>query len=245
MHPRLGVNIDHVATLRQARKTTYPSVLEAAALVEAAGADQITVHLREDRRHIQDKDVYSLRKCIQTKLNLEMAATKEMLTIALDVKPNTVTLVPEKREELTTEGGLDVSSNQAFFKDYLKSLSEAGIATSLFIDTSPAQISASKEVGADAVEIHTGHYADCFEKFSECDKKTLEELEKIHSAGIYAKKLGLSPLAGHGLHYSNTQKLVGMKLFEEYNTGHSIIARALFVGLREAVREMKGVLIST
>lgn len=238
INPRLGVNIDHIATLRQARLTTYPCVLEAAKIAETAGADQITIHLREDRRHIQDLDVYAIRENIQTRLNLEMAATKEMQAIALKVKPHMVTLVPEKREELTTEGGLDVASQIEAMKTYIQPLRAAGIFVSFFVDESRKQLDACKIASADGVEIHTGHYANLLD-----DAEKTDAIERLAMAGRHAKGLGLAPYAGHGLTIHNIRPLVGQKIFEEYNIGHAIVARAVFVGLSEAVTEMKRLLL--
>jgi len=231
--PRVGVNIDHVATVRQARGVMYPDPVTAAAIVEWAGADGIVCHLREDRRHIQDRDLRLLREIIQTRLNLEMAATEEMVRIALASKPDIVTLVPERREELTTEGGLDVIK---FFKSLTKvteRLRKGGIPVSLFIDPKKDQIKASEEVGANAIEIHTGHY---------CDAKTLagedEERKKIVDAVGEASHRNLKIAAGHGLNYVNVRRIAEIKEVEELNIGHSIIARAVLVGLDRAVREM-------
>lgn len=237
INPRLGVNIDHVATLRQARLTEYPSITEAARISEDAGADQITVHLREDRRHIQDHDVYEVKANTQTRLNLEMAATDEMQKIALDVKPHMVTLVPEKREELTTEGGLDITSQISRMKEYIQPLKDKGIFVSFFVDHTRKQLDASKTIGADGVEIHTGHYANLTG-----NRERADAIEKLAMAGRHAKGLGLAPYAGHGLTIHNISPLIDQKIFEEYNIGHAIVARALFVGLYEAVKEMKSLL---
>jgi pyridoxine 5-phosphate synthase len=231
--PRLGVNIDHVATVRQARGVMYPDPVTAAAIVEWAGADGIVCHLREDRRHIQDRDLRLLREIIQTRLNLEMAATEEMVRIALATKPDIVTLVPERREELTTEGGLDVIKFFRSLKKVTERLRKGGIPVSLFIDPKRDQIKASEEVGANAVEIHTGHY---------CDAKTLagedEELKKILDAVGEASHRNLKIAAGHGLNYLNVRRIAEIREVEELNIGHSIIARAVLVGLDQAVREM-------
>ncbi len=230
----LGVNIDHVATLRQARGTIYPEPLHAALVAEQAGADVITVHLREDRRHIQDRDIELLSGVLQTRMNLEMAATQEMLAIASRIQPADCCLVPESRQELTTEGGLDVAGNQPYLKEYCAQLKAAGIRVSLFIDADPAQLEAAVAVGAPVVEIHTGHYAD-----AQNNAEVLSELEKVRSAVLYGQALGLQMNAGHGLHYHNVQGIVGIAGIRELNIGHAIIARALFSGLAGAVSEMK------
>ncbi|MCB1866988.1 MAG: pyridoxine 5'-phosphate synthase [Gammaproteobacteria bacterium] len=230
----LGVNIDHVATLRQQRGTRYPETLQAALVAEQAGADAITVHLREDRRHIQDRDVALLKETLQTRMNLEMAATGEMLGIAKKIGPEDCCLVPERREELTTEGGLDVVSNQAYLKDYCQELAEAGCRVSLFIDADPAQLDAAVAVGAPVVEIHTGHYADTRDRL-----QRKAELERIIRAVNYGIDLGLQVNAGHGLDYNNVRPIASIAGISELNIGHAIISRALFSGLSEAVREMK------
>ena len=231
--PRLGVNIDHVATIRQARGVMYPDPVAAAGIVELAGADGIVCHLREDRRHIQDRDLRLLREVVQTRLNLEMAATEEMIRIALATKPEIVTLVPEKREELTTEGGLDVVKSFQSLKKAIQRLQKGGIPVSLFVDPRKDQIKASKEAGAHAIEIHTGHY---------CDAKTPaeadEELKRILDAVTEASHRDLMIAAGHGLNYVNVGRIAEVKEIEELNIGHSIIARAVLVGLDRAVREM-------
>ena len=234
---KLGVNIDHVATLRQARGTKYPDPLSAALLAEKGGADQITVHLREDRRHIQDFDVRLLRKTVQSELNLEMALSKEIISFALDIKPNLVTLVPEKRKELTTEGGLDVKKYHKTLADLVPTFQKAGIRVSLFINPEVRDVELSQELKVDAIEIHTGSYA---EQNREEDQK--RELERIRQAAIKGKELGLWVAAGHGLHYTNTQSVAAIKEIVEFNIGHSIIARAVFVGIEAAVREMKAIL---
>jgi pyridoxine 5-phosphate synthase len=228
----LGVNIDHVATLRQARGTTYPEPVHAALIAEQAGADAITVHLREDRRHIQDRDIEVLSEVLQTRMNFEMAATEEMLSIASRIKPADCCLVPESRKELTTEGGLNVASNIPYLKDYCAQLKEAGIRVSLFIDADQKQLESAVEVGAPVVEIHTGHYADAKEGAA-------AELEKIYNAVLYGQELGLQMNAGHGLHYHNVQAIANIDGIRELNIGHAIIARALFSGLAGAVSEMK------
>ena len=229
---RLGVNVDHTATIRQQRGTRYPDPVLAAAVVELAGADQITVHLREDRRHIIDRDVTILRDTIQTRLNLEMADTEEMRRIACEVRPGTVTLVPEKREERTTEGGLDVVGNRSALAAHVPQLVDAGIEVSLFVDPDPVQIDASREVGAQAVELHTGDYCNAVGAARE------RELEKLRAASAHAAKAGLTVVGGHGLDYVNVRAVAAIPEMEELNIGHSIIARAIFVGLDQAVREM-------
>jgi pyridoxine 5-phosphate synthase len=230
---RLGVNIDHVATVRQARGVMYPDPVTAAGIVELAGADGIVCHLREDRRHIQDRDLRLLREVIQTRLNLEMAATEEMIRIALETKPNIVTLVPEKREELTTEGGLNVIKSFQPLKKAIQRLQKGEIPVSLFVDPRKDQIKASEGVGADVIEIHTGHYCDARTQ-SEAD----EELKKILDAVREASRCNLRIAAGHGLNYVNVRRIAEIKEIEELNIGHSIIARAVLVGLDRAVREM-------
>jgi pyridoxine 5-phosphate synthase len=231
--PRLGVNIDHVATLRQARGTRYPEPIQAALLAEQAGADAITLHLREDRRHIQDRDVHMLRDILQTRMNLEMAATAEMLAIATKVRPADCCLVPERREELTTEGGLDVLGGGQALRDYCARLGDAGIRVSLFIDADPAQIDAAAASGAPVIELHTGHYAD-----AQGTARPVE-LARIRQAVQTAQDAGLHVNAGHGLDYHNVQPIAAIPGIEELNIGHAIIARALFDGLSEAVAEMK------
>jgi pyridoxine 5-phosphate synthase len=233
----LGVNIDHVATIRQARGTRYPEPLQAAMICEQAGADAITLHLREDRRHIQDRDVFMLNDMLQTRMNLEMAATTEMLRIACEVKPADVCLVPEKREELTTEGGLDVLSNAAMLRDYCASLADNDIRVSLFIDADKAQIDAVAETGAPVIEIHTGHYAD-----APAGKARQQELEKIAQATQHAMSLGLHVNAGHGLDYHNVKDIAGIDGIRELNIGHAIVARAIFTGLEMAVSDMKSLI---
>ncbi|WP_028951258.1 pyridoxine 5'-phosphate synthase [Sulfurihydrogenibium subterraneum] len=236
---RLGVNIDHIATLREARKTVEPDPVKGALIAIQAGADQITLHLREDRRHIQDEDLLRLKcelKDTNTPINLEMAPTQEMKQIVLETLPNTCTLVPEKRQEITTEGGLDVVSLKDYLKDYIKELKQAGIKVSLFIDPDLDQIDASLEVGCDAIEIHTGEYANAVGKSVE------KELERIKKAAKYAKEKGLKVYAGHGLNYDNVKEIAKIKEIEELNIGHSIIANAIFLGLYEAVRKMKEII---
>ncbi len=230
---RLGVNIDHVATIRQARGGVEPDPVAAAVIAELAGADGITIHLREDRRHIQDRDLKLLRETVKTRLNLEMAATREMVAIALTVKPDICTLVPEKRQELTTEGGLDVRLNMQNIAEAVERLQEGDLLVSLFIDPDPDQIKASDKVGADYVEIHTGAFAEAKDW-----KSQEQELIKIENAVKLAAKLGLGVNAGHGLNYTNIKKVAAVGGIAEYNIGHSIISRAVLVGLDRAVREM-------
>jgi len=230
---KLVVNVDHVATVRQARMITEPDPVTAAALAELAGCHGIIVHLREDRRHIQDRDVEILKQTVQTKLNLEMAAVPEIVKIATRIKPDMSCLVPEKREELTTEGGLDVSGQVKNLKDVVEELKASGIVVSLFVDADKNQLDASKEVGADYVEIHTGHYSDAV-----TSEQETAEFEKIKTGIEYADSIGLNVNVGHGLNYINTQRLVPIKQIQEYSIGHSIIARAVFVGIDQAVREM-------
>ena len=234
----LGVNIDHIATVRQARGTRYPEPLQAALVAEQAGADLITLHLREDRRHIQDRDVLMLKDMLQTRMNLEMAATKEMLEIATKIHPHDCCLVPEKREELTTEGGLDVKGNLEYLKDYCSTLKEAGTRVSLFIDADERQIDAAKESGAPVIEIHTGHYAD-----AQTIDQQQQELIKISKAVQYGNNIGLQVNAGHGLDYHNVKSITAIDGIVELNIGHSIIARALFDGLAKAVADMKKLLV--
>ncbi len=234
---QLGVNVDHIATLRQARGTTYPDPMQAADIARKAGADGITVHLREDRRHIQDHDVYSIRGNVNLPMNFEMAATKEMLKIAQTVKPYECCIVPEKREELTTEGGLNVADYMFELGDFVGALQEHSIKVSLFIDPAEAQISASKELGVDIVELHTGTYADCNE-----DQRD-SELQRIKSGAQLAHSLGLQVNAGHGLHYQNVSKIAEIPELVCLNIGHSIVARAAMTGFYEAVFAMKQIMI--
>lgn len=230
---QLGVNVDHIATLREARGTSYPDPMQAADIARKAGADGITVHLREDRRHIQEHDVFSIKGNVPLPLNLEMAATKEMLKIATLVKPEEVCLVPEKREELTTEGGLDVIGQQQFLADYIDELRESGAKISLFIDAEKAQIEASKAVNAHIVELHTGQYADC-----SVDQREAE-LSRIVDGVKFAHSLGLQVNAGHGLHYQNVQSIAAIEQVVCLNIGHAIVARATMSGFHEAVFAMK------
>ena len=233
----LGVNIDHVATLRQARGTRYPSPIQAALLAETAGADSITLHLREDRRHIQDEDVEILRAALQTRMNLEMAVTDEMLGIALRLKPQDVCLVPEKREERTTEGGLDVAAQFERIKQACAVLGDAGIRVSLFVAPEKSQLDAAREARAPVVEIHTGQFAD-----AETEAAQEVELARIRTAVEYGMKLGLRMNAGHGLHYHNVQKIAAIPGVYELNIGHAIVAQAVFVGWERAVAEMKALM---
>ncbi len=233
---KLGVNIDHAATIRQARFTSYPDLTEIVHAVEDAGADGITLHLREDRRHIQDSDVTLLRSTIRSKMNLEMAATDEMCAIALEVRPDDVCLVPEKREELTTEGGLDVIGHQAKIEDICAKLGAVDVAVSIFIEPDRAQIRAAADCGAPVIELHTGAYAN-----RQGDDRDAE-LERLIAAADYAGSLGLVVNAGHGLDYENVTAIKALPGLNELNIGHSIIARALFVGMGEAVREMRSLL---
>jgi pyridoxine 5-phosphate synthase len=233
----LGVNIDHIATLREARGTRYPEPIQAALVAEQAGADAITLHLREDRRHIQDRDVRLLRDILQTRMNLEMAATVEMGRIAREVLPADCCLVPERREELTTEGGLDVAGQRDQLSDFCAMLAEAGVRVSLFIDADPSQLDAAARVGAPVVEIHTGHYAD-----AATPSERAEERARIARAVEHGLALGLQINAGHGLDYHNVSSIAALPGISELNIGHSIIARSVFSGLAEAVREMKSIM---
>jgi pyridoxine 5-phosphate synthase len=234
---KLGLNIDHVATLRQARGSRYPNVVRAALICEEAGADVITLHLREDRRHIQDADVAMLRGMLQTRMNLECAVTEEMINLALRTKPHDLCLVPEKREELTTEGGLDVVKYFDQVKRATQRCSEAGIRVSLFIDADEAQLDAAVKAGAPVVEIHTGKYGD-----ADSVATRAAELERIYSSAQYAHSLGLQVNAGHGLNYHNVRPIVAIPHIEELNIGHSVISEAVFIGLEQAVKKMKALL---
>ncbi len=241
IRPRLGVNVDHVATIRQARGSRYPDPVAAAVLAENAGADQITVHLRGDRRHIQDRDVRILRETVKTRLNLEMAATNEMLEIALATKPHLVTLVPENRMERTTEGGLDVAGKQEELTVYVEKLKTCGAHVSMFIDPDKAQIDASKATGAEYIELHTGDFCADRENFSSVDEfeKTIErELHKLSQGAEHAHDIGLRVAAGHGLTYENVAPVAAIPWIEEFNIGHSIVAHAVLVGFERAVVEM-------
>ncbi|HED17929.1 MAG TPA: pyridoxine 5'-phosphate synthase [Gammaproteobacteria bacterium] len=230
----LGINIDHIATLRQARGTRYPDPVQAAIEAEQAGADAITLHLREDRRHIQDRDVDMLKDILQTRMNLEMAVTDEMLAIAGRVQPGDCCLVPERREELTTEGGLDVAAQLDRMRDACQRLAEAGVRVSLFIDADSRQVEAAKSVGAPCIEIHTGHFAD-----AENTPARDAELKKISDAVRLGDEIGLQVNAGHGLHYHNVQTIAVLPAVRELNIGHAVVARAVFTGLAGAVSEMK------
>ena len=231
--PKLMVNIDHVATLREARGTYYPDPVYAAGMVEMAGASGIIVHLREDRRHIKDRDLRILRDVVKTKLNLEMAANPEMIKIARDIKPDMITLVPEKREELTTEGGLDVVTFSDKLKKTIEKIKEKGIKVSLFVDPEESQIVTAHKIDADMIEIHTGAYSD-----AQSEKAREEELKKVMLSAAKGKKLGLGVNAGHGLHYHNVREIASIREIDELSIGHSIIARAIFVGLDRAIRDM-------
>ena len=234
----LGVNIDHVATLRQARGTPYPDPVEAAALAEQSGADSITLHLREDRRHIQDRDVLVLRERLQTRMNLEMAVTQEMLEFAARIRPEDCCLVPERREELTTEGGLDVAGQLSRVREACDHLAGAGVRVSLFIDADIAQVEAAAAAGAPCIEIHTGHFADAADATTRAT-----ELGRINAAVRAGVAAGLQVNAGHGLHYDNVQTIAAMQDVRELNIGHAIVARAVFTGLGEAVAGMKRIML--
>ena len=229
----LGVNIDHIANVRQARQTIEPDPVSLAILAELGGADGITIHLREDRRHIQDRDLRLLRETVRCRLNLEMAATPEMVEIALNVSPDMVTLVPEKREEITTEGGLSISSNEIYLKSVVQQIQDSGIPVSLFVDPIQKQLEASVRISATWVELHTGNYAE-----APWNKQQIE-LSKIKEATAWARSLGLRVNAGHGLTYQNVEHIASIQGIEELNIGHTIIARSIAVGLREAVSDMK------
>jgi pyridoxine 5-phosphate synthase len=233
MRQRLGVNVDHVATLRQARRAIYPDPVTAAALAEAAGAGQITIHLREDRRHIQDRDLKLLRETCQTVLNLEMAATQEMVKIAYEVKPDLVTLVPERREELTTEGGLDVAGQRDALAQVIRHLKDGEIQVSLFIDPDLDPVRAAHRLNADRVELHTGRYCE-----ARNGRERSRELTRVVDAARAAGKLGLGVAAGHGLNYDNVEAIARIEEIDELNIGHAIVARAVLVGMDRAVRDM-------
>ena len=236
---RLGVNVDHVATLREARSGRQPDPVTAALVCEEAGADQITVHLREDRRHIQDRDVRVLREVLKTELNLEMAATEEMVAVALSLRPDTATLVPERREELTTEGGLDVIAGGEKVREAVARLRDGGIRVSLFVDPDLRQVEESLRAGAQAVEVHTGRYAEARSR-----EAVREELERVTDAARLGAKIGLEALAGHGLDYRNVGPIAAIPEMLELNIGHAIVSRAVITGLGEAVREMKAAMRS-
>ncbi len=235
---RLGVNIDHIATIRQARGTRYPDPIQAAIEAEQAGADLITLHLREDRRHIQERDVLLLKDVLLTRMNLEMAVTKEIVAFAEHLRPNDACLVPERREELTTEGGLDVVGQLAQIREACQRLAAVGTRVSLFIDPDPNQIEAAAEVGAPVIEIHTGRYADATD-----EKTRYQEYERIRAAVAYGVVANLQVNAGHGLSYQNVAEIAAMADICELNIGHAIVARALFTGFGEAVREMKRLMV--
>jgi len=234
---KLGINIDHIATLRQARLGKEPDPVTAASIVELNGGDSITIHLREDRRHIQDRDLFLLKDTIKSSLNLEMANTTEIVNIALKVVPEQCTIVPEKRKELTTEGGLNVKQNYKSLKANIKKLQKKQIDVSLFIDPNEEQIKLSKEVGATHIELHTGTFSNSKNK-----KEYIKNLNTLYNAAFFAKELGLVVNAGHGLNYLNTIDLLKVDVWNEFNIGHSIISRAVFVGLGQAVREMRNIL---
>ena len=235
----LGVNIDHIATVRQARGTPYPDIVEAALAAERGGADGITVHLREDRRHIQDRDVERLLPAVRTKINLEMAVTAEMVDIGCRLRPADVCLVPERRQEITTEGGLDAAGNAGAVGEAVRRLQDNGTRVSLFIDPEPTQIETAKRLGAVAIEIHTGRYADAPDAASRAG-----ELERVRSGAALGRSLGLIVNAGHGLTVENVGPIAAIPGMHELNIGHSLVARALFIGLEAAVREMKAAMIA-
>ncbi|TBU92854.1 pyridoxine 5'-phosphate synthase [Stutzerimonas kirkiae] len=235
----LGVNIDHVATLRQARGTRYPDPVKAALDAEQAGADGITVHLREDRRHIQDRDVRVLREVLQTRMNFEMGITEAMLAFAEEIRPPHACFVPETRQELTTEGGLDVLAQEARVAAAIERLARLDCQVSLFIDPEPAQIEAARRLGAPAIELHTGRYAD-----AETPQAQAAELQRIRQGVALGRELGLVVNAGHGLHYHNSQAIAALEGINELNIGHAIVAHALFVGFPQAVREMKALIVA-
>jgi pyridoxine 5-phosphate synthase len=237
-HPiKLGINIDHVATLRQARRSPYPDPLYAALVAEQNGADSVTLHLREDRRHIQDHDVRRMRAALQTRMNLELAATDEMIAIAREVRPQDACLVPEKRAEVTTEGGLDVAGQKARLRECVAALGERGIRVSMFVDPEPAQLEASLEIGAPVVELHTGAYAEA------TGEQQARELMRLVTAARHGSQIGLTVHAGHGLHYHNVQPVAAVPEIVELNIGHAVVARAVFDGLATAVREMRRLMV--
>lgn len=247
IRPRLGVNVDHVATVREARGTSYPDPVHAAVLAESAGADQITVHLRLDRRHVNERDVRTLRETVETRLNLEMAATREMREIATDIGPDMVTIVPEDRQEQTTEGGLAVAENQEHLAEFIDKLRASGAHVSLFIDPSEPQIRASAELGVDLVELHTGDYCESPGRFTNREQATdgsrPDELERLEDGAELAVDLDLHVAAGHGLNMNNIRPVAAIPQIEEFNIGHSIVSRAVLVGFEEAVREMNEALV--
>ena len=232
----LGVNIDHVATLRQARRGRFPDPVHAALAAETAGADSITLHLREDRRHIQDHDVRSLRGLLQTRMNLELAVTDEMLKIASELRPADCCLVPERRQEITTEGGLEVAAQLSRIRDATAQLAQAGVRVALFIDPEPRQVEAAAQAGAPVIELHTGAYAEA------AGARRAAELERLRAAARLGARLGLEVHAGHGLNYHNVQPVAAVREIVELNIGHALIGHALFVGIAEAVREMKALM---
>jgi len=234
---KLGVNVDHVATIREARKTIEPDPLEAALLAEKGGCDSIVVHLREDRRHINDEDLRRIKKSISTRLNLEMSIADEIVEIARDIHPDQATLVPEKRQEITTEGGLDVVGLKARVKEVVRVLKKSGIVVNLFIDPEEKQVEASGEIDADAIELHTGIYAN-----ADTEDGRQKELAKVKQCAVLGKKLGLIVNAGHGLTYKNVSPIAAIKGIEELNIGHSIVSQAVFVGMEEAVRKIKALI---
>ena len=233
---RLGVNIDHVATVRNARRTFEPDPLYAAIIAQMAGADQITLHVREDRRHVNENDLRRIIENVHIPVNLEMASTEEMRNIALTYRPNRITLVPERREEITTEGGLDVLTHKEYLKEFIKPLKGAGIEVSLFIDPDIKQVEASAEIGADAIELHTGPYAEAWNAFDW--QRVEEELAKLRLAAKFGRSLGLRVYAGHGLTYHNVKRIIEIEEIEELNIGHSIVANAVLFGFERAVKEM-------
>lgn len=244
LHPKspvidLGVNIDHVATLRNARGTTYPDPVQAALLAEEAGADGITLHLREDRRHIKDADVEAIRPRLRTRMNLESAVTPQMIDFACRIKPHDVCLVPERREELTTEGGLDVVKYFATVQSAVRQLQAEGIRVSLFIDADPEQIKAAAETAVPVIEIHTGRYAD-----AHTEAEQQQELERVQAGVLEGMRFGLKVNAGHGLHYTNVQAIAAIPEIAELNIGHAIVAQAVFIGWQNAVREMKAIMVA-
>jgi pyridoxine 5-phosphate synthase len=236
----LSVNLDHIATLREARKTSYPSLTTAAGICEVAGADGITLHLREDRRHIKDRDLELIREITILPLTLEMAPTDEMLEIAIKNKPDAVTLVPERRMEITTEGGLDLTKNQKKIQTIIETLKKNNIKVCLFLEPNLEQIKIAKEMGADSIEIHTGRYAHLFHRT--IPKRYEEELNRIKESAIYGKNLGLQINAGHGIHYHNVRPLAKIEEISEFSIGHSIVSRSIFVGLEQAIREMSNLI---
>ncbi|MBI4377956.1 MAG: pyridoxine 5'-phosphate synthase [Nitrospinae bacterium] len=234
---KLCVNVDHVATVREARKTVEPDPIAAAVLAEQAGALGITIHLREDRRHIQERDLRIMKEIVKTKLNLEMAATRDMMDIAIDVKPNQVTLVPEKRQELTTEGGLNIISQENYLKEVVRELKKANITVSLFIDSDLDQIKSAKKTGADCVEINTGKYSE-----AKGERESDAEFQKVDAAVRFASRLKFTVHAGHGLTYRNVKRVADLEEISELNIGHNIIARAILVGMERAVKEMLSII---